>query len=499
MMMWLMSDRALPRGYRMMQGFGVHTFQLVNAEGRGTFVKFHWTPMLGTHSLVWEECQQIAGKDPDFNRRDLWDAIEAGRYPESDEFAFDFDLLDPTKIIPEERVPVRPVGRLVLDRNPENFFAETEQVTFHTANIVPGIDLTNDPLLQARNFSYLDTQLIRLGGPNFSQLPVNRPVAKVTKNQRDGYHQSQIHTGMSSYFKNTVGGGCPAIDGEFPEVFSHYQEKVEGDKIRKRAAAFKDFYSQATLFWNSMSDVEREHIVAAFRFELGKVTNTDIRRRVVDQLNHVDHTLAARVADGVGVPAPEAEVTANHGRSSPALSQLTTAMNTIASRRVAVLVADGVDGIGVGRLVADLRERAAVVELLAPTGGTVRDANGDELPVDRAINTMASVLYDAVVVPCGPDSVQTLSADGDAVHFVAQAFKHAKPVAAFGSGVELLEPAAVRGVRCAEKADINVVADHGVVTTAAAADDLGNDFGAALAAEIMRYRAWQRATDSVPA
>ena len=508
MIMWLMSDRAIPRSYRMMQGFGVHTFRLVNADGRGTFVKFHWKPVLGTHSLVWDECQQIAGKDPDFNRRDLWDAIEAGDHPEwelgvqlvpeEDEFAFDVDLLDPTKIIPEEQVPVRPVGRLVLDRNPENFFAETEQVAFHTANIVPGIDFTNDPLLQARNFSYLDTQLIRLGGPNFAQLPVNRPVTPVTNNQRDGYHQSQIHSGQSSYFKNTVAGGCPAVTGEFPEVFAHYQEKVDGAKIRRRAESFKDFYSQATLFWNSMSEVERTHIVAAFRFELGKVNDTNIRARVVEQLNHVDHTLATLVADGVGVPAPADEVTPNHGRRSPALSQVSTVRHPVDTRKVAVLVADGVDGTGVVRLVEGLRKRGVIVEVLAPADGKVRAANGDVLPVDRAINTMASVLYDAVVVPCGPDSTRALSADGYAMHFVSQAFKHAKPVAAFGSGVDLLRRAVPLGeVRTAN--DTAVTTDRGVVTTTAAADDLGEDFAAAVAEELARHRAWDRPTDAVPA
>ncbi len=510
MMMWLMSDRALPRSYRMMQGFGVHTFRLVTAGGRGTFVKFHWTPKLGTHSLVWDECQKIAGKDPDFNRRDLWDAIENGDFPEwelgvqlipeSDEFAFDADLLDATKIVPEEQVAVRPVGRLVLDRNPDNFFAETEQVAFHTANVVPGIDFTNDPLLQMRNFSYLDTQLIRLGGPNFAQLPVNRPLAPVTNNQRDGYHQSAVHRGQTAYHKNTLSGGCPVVGGELSDgVFAHYQEKVEGAKIRKRAASFQDYYSQATLFWNSMSDVEREHIVAAFRFELGKVVDTGIRARVVEQLTSVDHELATRVAAGVGVPEPEKSPVANHGRSSPALSQLNAPTDTVATRRVAVLVADGVDGTGLATVADGLRERGAVVELLAPTDGTVRDAQGTEVSVDRAITTMASVLYDAVLVPCGPDSVRTLSRDGYALHFVLEAFKHAKPVAAFGSGVHLLRDAGVRDIRLAAGEDTRVENDQGVVTTAAAAADVDDTFTGAFAAEIGRHRAWQRATDSVPA
>ena len=250
MMMWLMSDRALPRSYRMMQGFGVHTFRFVDAAGAGTLVKFHWRPMLGTHSLVWDETQKIAGKDPDFNRRDLWEAIESGDgpeyelavqlVPEADEHRFDFDLLDATKIIPEEEVPLRPIGRMVLDRNPDNFFAETEQVAFHTANVVPGIDFTNDPLLQARNFSYLDTQLIRLGGPNFAQLPVNRPVAPVHHHQRDGYRQHRIDRGTAAYFPNSLGRGCPALSGLEEGGYVHYAERVEGRKVRERSESFKD-------------------------------------------------------------------------------------------------------------------------------------------------------------------------------------------------------------------------------------------------------------------
>jgi catalase len=508
MMMWLMSDRALPRSYRMMQGFGVHTFRLVNAHGVGTFVKFHWKPVLGIHSLVWDETQKIAGKDPDFNRRDLWEAIQTGNYPEwelgvqlvpeADEDRFDFDLLDATKIIPEEQVPVRPVGRLVLDRNPDNFFAETEQVAFHTANVVPGIDFTNDPLLQARNFSYLDTQLLRLGGPNFAHIPVNRPVAPVHNNQRDGFQQHQIHQGRTSYFKNSLGGGCPAIAGEFPEVFSHYQEKVEGVKIRRRSESFKDFYSQATLFWNSMSGPEKQHIVAAFRFELGKVDHVEIRAAVVDRLNHVDHELATLVARGIGVPAPEREVTPNHGRSSPALSQLTTPVTTVQTRKVAVLVADGVDGKGTRRLVAALRESGAIPELLAPAGGMVRSANDNDLKADRAINTMASVLYDAVVVPCGPDSVAALGQDGYTVHFVTEAFKHGKAIGAFGAGVKLLCKANLGETRIATSED-DIVTDAGVVTAPAAEDSLSAQYFKTLISEIAKHRAWQRDTSAVPA
>ena len=504
--MWLMSDRALPRSYRMMQGFGVHTFRFVNNRGQGTFVKFHWTPRLGTHSLVWDETQKVAGKDPDFNRKDLWYAIEQGHYPEwelgvqlvneSDEFSFDFDLLDATKIIPEEEVPVRPVGKLVLNRNPDNFFAETEQIAFHTANVVPGIDFTNDPLLQGRNFSYLDTQLNRFGSANFSQLPVNRPVAETHNNQRDGFMQQAVHTSPTSYFKNSIGGGCPALSESAADTFKHYTQKVEGEKIRKRAEAFQDHYSQAALFWNSMTAVEAEHIVAAYRFELGHVLDKDIRARVVEQLGHVNSELARRVAAGVGVEAPSGNVSASD-KASPALSQVTDGAGLgITSRKVAVLVADGVDAVGTRTLLNGLTERGAAPELLAPTDGTVRTSDGEDLPVDGAINTVASVLYDAVAVPCGPESVETLSGDGYAVHFITEAYKHAKPVAAFGSGVHLLSTA---NVRQQFASDVSPTTDQGVVTTTAARDDLGDEFVVALAAEIARHRAWERVTDMIAA
>jgi catalase len=503
--MWLMSDRALPRSFRMMQGFGVHTFRLVNARGEGTFVKFHWKPRLGVHSLVWDECQKVAGKDPDFNRRDLWDAIEAGQYPEyelgvqlvpeSDEFSFQFDLLDATKIIPEEQVPVRPVGKMVLNRNPDNFFAETEQVAFHTANVVPGIDFTNDPLLQFRNFSYLDTQLIRLGGPNFAQLPVNRPVAEVRNNQHDGYSQIAIPKGQSSYFKNTLGGGCPALADE--DVFRHYTEKVDGHKIRQRAKSFQDHYSQARMFWKSMSAVEAEHIVAAFAFELGHVETREIRSRVVDQLNLVDHELAAQVAGKLGLPVPDEQPVDDKMPASPALSQLNTATDSIESRKIAVLAANGVDVRGTDRLLRAMRERGAIPEVLAPIGGgTLTGGSGGELAVDRAINTMASVLYDAVIVPCGPESVAALSNDGYAVNFVTEAYKHLKPVGAFGAGIELLRKAGV-AEQLADGPD--VVSSMGVVSTTAAEDSMSDQFFDAFASVLAKHRVWDRDTAMVPA
>ncbi|GAB2670442.1 catalase [Saccharopolyspora gloriosae] len=508
MIMWLMSDRALPRSYRMMQGFGVHTFRFVNAEGTGTFVKFHWKPRLGTHSLVWEECQQVQGKDPDFNRRDLWDAIEAGNGPEwelgvqlvdeSKEHDFDFDLLDATKIIPEEEVPVRPVGRMVLDRNPDNFFAETEQVAFHTANVVPGIDFTNDPLLQARNFSYLDTQLIRLGGPNFAHIPVNRPVAEVSTNQRDGFQQQRIHQGQTSYSNNSLGGGCPVIAGAGNGAFQHYQEKVEGAKIRQRSESFQNHYQQATLFWNSMAPWERDHIIAAFRFELGKVEHHHVREAAVEQINRVDHDLAIAVAEGVGVTPPPAAAGPNHGKHSPALSQSHSVTDTIATRTVAVLVSDGVDQAEVAQIREALAQRGATAEVLGSRDGSVRGADDSDVPVDRAINTMSSALYDGVIVPGGSGSVRALSADGYAVHFVAEAFKHAKPVAASDEGLAMLQRAGVDKVRHAGEGD-GVVSDKGVVTAAATGGALPDGFMAEFAAVLAGHRVWNRDTEHVVA
>ncbi|GAB2750385.1 catalase [Salinifilum aidingensis] len=508
MIMWLMSDRAIPRSYRMMQGFGVHTFRLVNTEGKGTFVKFHWKPVLGTHSLVWDECQKIAGKDIDYNRRDLWNAIEAGEYPEwelgvqlvdeQDEFKFDYDLLDPTKIIPEEEVPVRPVGRMTLDRNPDNFFAETEQIAFHTANVVPGIDFTNDPLLQARNFSYLDTQLIRLGGPNFAQLPVNRPVVDVSTNQREGYGQQRIHKGPVSYSKNTIAGGCPVVSGAGADVFSHYQEKVEGHKIRKRSESFQDHYSQATLFWNSMSTWEKQHIIDAFRFELGKVNRWHVRENAVERINHVDHELAVAVAEGIGVTPPSDAAAANHGRSSPALSQANTVMDTVATRQVAVLAADGVSAGEVAAVRERLTGQGAHVDVLAPREGTLRGDDGDEVAVDHGMRTTASVIYDAVFVPGGEESVRTLSGDGYAVHFLAEAYRHHKPVAASGAGVSLLRQATVDTVRTAQTGGDGVVVDQGAVTASDTGGSLPEQFTEELTGALTRHRVWDRNTEPVP-
>ncbi|MGW0763238.1 catalase [Streptomyces sp. NPDC002814] len=499
MMMWLMSDRAIPRSYRTMQGFGVHTFRFVDAQGNGTFVKFHWTPVLGVHSLVWDEAQETQGRDPDFNRRDLWDNIAAGNYPEyelgvqlvpeEDEHSFDFDLLDATKIIPEEEIPVRPIGRMILDRNPENFFAETEQVAFHTANVVPGIDFTNDPLLQARNFSYLDTQLIRLGGPNFAQIPVNRPVVDVRTNQRDGFHQGRIHSG-TSYSPNSLSGGCPVLAGAGdPSAYSHLQERVDGNKIRKRSESFKDHYTQAALFFLSMSDWERQHIVDAFRFELGKVGSTQVRARAVEQLGHVHHGLAAAVAEGIGVEPPEKEDTPQP-EPSPALSMTSDKLRgdgSIRTRQVAVLVADGVDAAQVGTVREVLEDGGAIVEELAFHDGTVRDSDDGRHQVDRALPTVASVLYDAVVVPGG---TRELAGDATVQRFVRDAYRHGKPVGALGSGVDLVALLEPDGLRLAGDGD-STVADRGVVTETSTGP-ASEVFLSQLTAAIAAHRHWDR-------
>jgi catalase len=502
MIMWVLSDRAVPRSYAMMEGFGVHTFRLVNAEGNARFVKFHWRPKQGVHSLLWDETQKIAGKDPDFNRKDLWEAIEMGNYPEfelgiqvveeEDEHKFDFDLLDPTKIIPEEEVPLRMVGKMVLNRNPDNFFAETEQVAFHPGHVVPGIDFTNDPLLQGRLFSYLDTQLIRLGGPNFHEIPINRSVAPVHNNQRDGFMRQTINKGRANYSPNTTGGGCPMTAGADQGAFVHYMEKVEGRKIRERSASFADHYSQATLFWNSMSDIEKEHIVEAAHFELGKVMDKSIRERIVEHFNRIDHDLAVRTARGVGVTPPASPAQPNHGRSSRALSQ-ERGPGPIAGRKVAVLVAPGVDETHVAAVKDKLKGQQAEAVVVAKADGKIPTAGGGELEVDKAFVTTASVLFDAVYVPGGEESASALCRSGDAIHFVNEAFRHCKPLAFAGAGAALLQRASLGF----EQADGDGVRSASGVVVGEEADEAFVD---ALVDAMAHHRHWDRAKkDMVPA
>jgi catalase len=505
MMMWLMSDRAIPRSFRMMQGFGVHTFRLVNERRESTFVKFHWKPKLGIHSLVWDEAQKIAGVDPDFNRRDLWESIDAGQFPEwdlclqliseEDVERLDADLIDPTKIVPEEEVPARPVGTLVLDRNPDNFFAETEQAAFHLANVVPGIDFTNDPLLQARLFSYLDTQLLRLSGPNFPQLPVNQPLAQIRNHQINGPNQMEIYTGRAAYHPNTLNGGQPTPSEK--EGFTHYPQWEQGPKIRKRSETFSDHFSQATLFWNSMADWEKEHITNAFRFELGNVQEMYIREKVVDHLNHVDHGLAVQVAEGIGVEPPERPAVENHGRRSPALSMAGQPRGPITGRKIAILAGEGVNAVDVLAVRDSMIGEGLFCHVIGPRYGSLRGAGngGAEVEVDRSLPTVRSVVYDAVVVPGGRDAVDFLTECGDAVCFVAEAFKHGKPIGALGEGIELLKEARIEGIRLA-KDEAEVVVDRGVVTRA---DGASEDFLTALKESVAAHRHWNRAAEHIPA
>ena len=455
MVIWAMSDRAIPKSLRSMQGFGVHTFRLVDAEGKSRFVKFHWRPSAGTCSLVWDEAQKLAGKDTDFHRRDLWEAIETGDYPEwelgvqiiaeEDEHNFDFDILDPTKLIPEELVPITPLGKMVLNRNPDNFFAETEQVAFCPGHIVPGIDFSNDPLLQGRLFSYTDTQISRLGGPNFHEIPINRPVAPFHNNQRDAQHRSTIHKGRASYEPNSIDGGWPketppaAQDGGFES----YPERIDANKIRQRSDSFSDHFSQARLFFNSMSKHEQEHIIAAYSFELGKVEREHIRARQVNEiLANIDLTLAKRVAENLGLPAPTSGTVAVREistKASAALSQANLLPGNIKTRKVAILAANGVDGAAIDALKQALRAEGAHAKLLGPTSAPVKTKDGKLLPVDASMEGMPSVVFDAVYVPGGAASIQALSGDGVALHYVLEAYKHLKAIALHGEAKQLLD------------------------------------------------------------
>ncbi len=466
--MWLMSDRAIPRSLRMMEGFGIHTFRLINENGESHFVKFHWKPLLGTHSVVWDEAQKINGQDPDFHRRDLYDAIDSGSFPEwelgvqivpeADEHKFDFDLLDPTKLIPEEIIPVQRIGKMTLNRNPDNFFAETEQAAFHPGHLVPGIDFTNDPLLQGRLFSYTDTQLSRLGGPNFHEIPINRPVAPIHNNQRDGIARMEINKGKSSYHPNSIRQGYPEQAKVSEGGFASYQERVDANKVRARSKSFMDFFSQPALFYNSLSEPEQMHLTDAFCFELGKVDIVPIRQRVVGLISQIDAGLALKVAEGLGleVEAPEQPINHQFGadanmedyqpikvkpklQSSPALSMANTIKGNIKTRQVAFLTADGVDGDSVSAMKDALEAEGAVVKIIAPRSGTVKDHTGKDIKVDHSFLTFSSVLVDAIFVPSGKSSAQTLKHTPRAVHFIDEAFLHCKAIATDGEGSELID------------------------------------------------------------
>jgi catalase len=463
MLMWIMSDRAIPRSYRMMQGFGVHTFRLVNERGESTFCKFHWKPLLGTHSLVWDEAVKIMGADPDFHRRDLWEAIESGNYPEwelglqtfseTDAEKFSFDILDSTKLIPEELIPVKPVGRMVLNRNPDNFFAETEQVAFCTAHVVPGIDFSNDPLLHGRIHSYLDTQITRLGGPNFHEIPINAPIAAVHNNQRDGLHRQAIARGRVAYEPNSLGGGCPFQAG--PAGYSSFPKAIEPnnapiDKVRGRPKKFAEHYTQAKLFFDSQTEVEKAHIRGAFRFELSKLTVPAIRVRVLSSLLNVSKELGTGLAKDLGIELPEPMPRAIKTAPKPEISAAPTLSlkalpgdGSIATRKIAILLADGVESDPITALIEALDGAGAVTRLLASRLGTVSSEDGEPLEIDATLENSPSVLFDALVLPGGSEAVDALSLDGHTLEFVKDQYRHCKTILALGDSSRILAKAGI--------------------------------------------------------
>lgn len=485
---WAMSDRAIPRNLRSIQGFGVHTFRLINAQGKSHFVKFHWTPKQGLSALVWDEAQKLAGKDPDFHRRDLYEAIENGVYPEwelgvqiveeEDEMNFDFDLLDPTKIIPEELVPVTPIGRFVLNRNVDNFFAETEQVAFCPGHIVPGIDFTNDPLLQARLFSYTDTQLSRLGGPNFHQIPINKPVCPFHNNQRDGIHQHTIHKGQASYQPNSIDNDWPA---ETPPAasnggFESYPEQISGHKLRQRSETFSDHFSQSRLYYKSLAPHEQKHVVDAYTFELSKVQRKHIRERQVQQiLANIDLDLARQVGANLGIEVPD--LTLDYKKTavekSAKLSFLAFPPEDIQGRKVAVLIHNLVKSDTLEAIKNWAIKEGAVVHLLAPSLAPVKDHKDNIIVADGMQMAEPSIAYDAVIIPDG-DNLNAVLQDGVARHYVLEAYKHLKPIAFLGNKSDLLEP-------------LGLVVDEGTLV-----EDEFQPIAEKFKKLIMAHRVWSR-------
>ncbi|MFD0050182.1 catalase [Actinomycetes bacterium NPDC127524] len=496
MVMWAMSDRAIPRSYRMMEGFGVHTYRFVNEEGKARFVKFHWKPLLGVHSLVWEEAQKIAGNDPDFHRRDLWEAIDSGNFPEfefgvqmideEDEFKFDFDVLDPTKLWPEEIVPVKIIGKMTLNNNVHNVFAETEQAAFHPGNVVPGIDFTNDPLLQGRLFSYTDTQLLRLGGPNFHEIPINRPVCPFHNNQYDGYHRMTINKGPVAYRNNSLQGNYPETSTKEEGGYEHYQEKVEGRKVRQRSESFNDHYSQAKLFWNSMTDIEKKHIIKAFRFELGKVKNKDVQQQVVDMFSNVDDYLAEQIAKGIGAKVPANSKASSVSESSPALSQLHT-VKSPATRKAAILAADGFNYEEIQSLKDALNKAGVTAVVISENLGMIKSSDGHELEVNQTFLTSDSVLFDAVYAAGGQESADQLKTVKEAVAFLKDAYSHYKTVGAANEGMDLLAFAGIEIVSPESKEPVSV---PGVIASRNAEDIAG--LNKQFIEGIAQHRHWDR-------
>lgn len=480
MVMWTMSDRAIPRSFRTMDGFGVHAFRFVNAEGKSHFVKFNWKSTLGVHSVVWDEAQKINGKNPDFHRADLHEAIESGDYPEyelgvqivpeEDEHKFDFDLLDATKMWPQEEIPIHIVGKMTLNRNVDNVFAETEQVAFHPGHVVPGIDFSNDPLLQGRLFSYTDTQLIRLGGPNFHELPINRPVCPFHNNQRDGYGRQTVNKGKVSYQKSSFTNHTPAPVSEEDGGYVHYQEKVEGRKVRKRSDSFKDHFSQATMFWNSMSDAEQQHITEAFSFELGKCDSIDTRQQVVDMYANVNLKLAQEIAANIGVKAPQNGNT-DTSKKSPALSQENT-IKTAKTRKVGVIVSPDFNSKDVMEVLDKLEAKGVQYEIISEQQGKLEVGNGKQLMIDHTFTTADPVLFDAIYAVGGPEISKKFTRN--AAYYVTEAFNHFKPIGATHDGKKWLDANGYTG-------------EPGVIT-----GDSMKDFADSFVEAIAAHRHWNR-------
>lgn len=527
MVMWIMSDRALPRSIRMMDGFGIHSYRLINEQGKGIFVKFHWKTLQGVHSVAWDEAQRISGKDPDFHRRDLYDAIECGAFPEwelglqiieeKDEFKFPFDILDPTKLIPEEMVPVIRVGKMTLNRNVDNYFSETEQVAFHPGHLVPGIDFSNDPLLQGRLFSYTDTQLSRLGSPNFHEIPINRSVSPMHNNQRDGHMRQTINVGVSSYQPNSIGGGCPFQAKMSEGGFTSYPERIDASKIRGRSESFFDFFSQATLFYNSQSAAEKAHLTNALRFELGKVKRSEIKKRMVGILSQIDAVLASNVAHELGIEVPSKPdepinmaIPADgdpkkYAPKTVTLSQTTSAElsmaviknDSIKTRQVAVLASDGVNEAALNTMLSALMKQGAVPKIVAPHLGYISGDNGGKFEVAESLRTTASVLFDAVYVPGGAQSINVLKAQPDAIHFLDEAYKHCKPIAAEHEGLELLKASYIGSLLHPDGTFYNTLAGKGLIINSNGQSSATVD---AFLKAIAHHRFWQREQqDKIPA
>lgn len=449
---WIMSDRAIPRNLRSIQGFGVHTFRLINKNNEAFLVKFHWTPKQGVAQVVWDEALKINGKDPDFHRRDLWDAIERGNYPEwelgaqifSEEDAkqWDFDVLDATKLIPEELVPVTPLGKFVLNKNTDDFFAETEQVAFSPANIVSGIDFSNDPLLQGRLFSYTDTHLHRLGTVNFNQIPINKPVCPFHTNRRGGYANHEVYKGKANYEPNSVDENWPRESPNDSGAFKTHPEEVQGSKLRVRPESFADHFSQATMHYHSLEKHEQQHIKDAYSFELSKVKSEDIRRRVVYAvLANIDLDLAEYVAKELGIKTPPKQQDSLHQpviASSKRLSTSSFPASDIKQRKIALLVHNGVNASSIDDIKIWAEAEKAIVETLAPNAAPVKSSDGNEILVDGRQNGEPSVTYDAVIVVDG-NNLEVFKADGVSKHYVLETYKHLKPIVFLGDKCALID------------------------------------------------------------